>query len=770
MDEHGNLTVVGTDQSNVDGFLKSTGQAVYGTDFALPGMLTGKYLRSRHPHAKILNIDTSRAERLRGVRAVATGKDYPVRFGILLRDQTYMALDRVRYVGEPVAGVAAVDLDTAMEALELIRVDYEPLPAHFDPLESMKEEAFLIHPEMGDYVCSEGFKTVPGTNKAYHFKVRTGDVDQGFRESDHVYEGTYRTPAVHHVYMEPNAHVAQYTKDGRLNLWADTQTTYLSRLKLSESLGLPMSKVRVQATYVGGGFGGKHFQGQPETVALAMKADGAPVKVQFTREESFQATSLRHPSIITIRSGVKKDGTLVARKCTVVMDTGAFNERGIMVTKNGSYASPGPYRVPNVWIDGFTVYTNKPVSGAFRGFGVPQVCWAHEVHTEELAGQLGLDPVEFRRKNCFREGDVNWTGEKLESVGVEACLEAAFQSIDWPRKRTHNGSIRRGRGIAIMQKSVTTFASGATLKINEDGTVNVQVAAVDCGQGSNTMLGQIVAEELGVRPKDVVMASADTDIGPFDWGTAASRVTFIMGTAVRRAAIDARNQLIERAADQLEARPEDLFIRDGRIRFKSDPENGMPISEVHMGNHRQGGRGTPIMGAGAHTYEVTHLDEMGHGAKPTPFWLHAAQAAEVEVDIDTGDVVVTKLVGAHDVGKALNPIACEGQIEGALATGLGYALSEELRFDGGECVNGTMADYKIPTALDCPKFTPLVIEVPHAEGPYGAKGLGEPGLAPTAAAIANAIYDACGVRLYDLPMTAEKVYAALQNLQEERET
>lgn len=764
MDENGNLTIIGSDHSNVDGYLKSTGQAVYGTDFALPGMLVGKYLRSRHPHAKILNIDTSRAERLRGVRAVATGQDYPVRFGLLLRDQTYMALDRVRYVGEPVAGVAAIDLDTAMEALELIHIDYEPLPAHFDPLESMQEGEFLIHPEMGNYVCSDGFKTVPDTNKAYHFKTRTGDVDKGFLESDHVHEGIYRTPAVHHVYMEPNAHVAQYTKDGRLNLWANTQTTYLSRLKLSESLGLPMSKIRVHATYVGGGFGGKHFQGQPETVALAMKANGVPVKVQFTREESFQATSLRHPSIVTIRTGVKKDGTLVARKCTVVMDTGAFNERGIMVTKNGSYASPGPYRIPNVWIDGYTVYTNKPVSGAFRGFGVPQVCWAHEVHTEELTEQLNMDPIEFRRKNCFREGDVNWSGEKLESVGVEACLEAALQSIDWPRKRNNSGNIRRGRGIAIMQKSVTTFASGSTLKINEDGTVNVHVAAVDCGQGSNTMLGQIVAEELGVRPEDVVMASADTDVGPFDWGTAASRVTFIMGTAVRRAAIDARNQLVERAADQLEARPEDLFIRDGIIRFKSDPDGGMPISDVYMGNHRQGGKGTPIMGTGAHTYEVTHLDENGHGTKPTPFWLHAAQAAEVEVDIDTGDVVVTKLVGAHDVGKALNPIACEVQIEGALATGLGYALSEELQFDGGECVNGTMADYKIPTTLDCPRFTPLVIEIPHAEGPYGAKGLGEPGLAPTAAAIANAIYDACGVRLRDLPMTPEKIYSAIQEL------
>jgi CO/xanthine dehydrogenase Mo-binding subunit len=351
MDQYGNLTVIGTNQSNVDGHLKSTGQAVYGADFSLPGMLTGKYLRSQVPHAEILNIDTSRAERLSGVRVVVTGKDYPVRFGLALRDQSYMALDRVRYVGEPVAGVAAVDLDTAMEALELIRVDYEPLPALFDPLESMKEDAFLIHPQMGDYVCDSSFKTLPGTNIAYHFKVRTGDIEAGFRRSDLVYENTYTTPGVHHVYMEPNAHVAQYTKDGKLNLWADTQTTYLSRLKLSETLGLPMSKIRVQATYIGGGFGGKHFQGQPETVALAMKANGTPVKIQFTREESFQATSTRHPSVITIKTGVNKDGAILARKNTVVMDTGAFVERGIVVTKNGGFSSPGPYRIPNVWID-----------------------------------------------------------------------------------------------------------------------------------------------------------------------------------------------------------------------------------------------------------------------------------------------------------------------------------------------------------------------------------------------------------------------------------
>ncbi len=767
MDQHGNLTVVGTDQGNVDGYLKSTGQAVYGTDFALPGMLIGKYLRSQHPHAKILNIDTARAEKLKGVRAVTTGRDYPKRFGLVLRDQNFMAVDRVRYVGEPVVGVAAVDLDTALEALDLIHVEYEPMPAVLDSEESLKEDAFLIHPELGDYQVTAGFYPVAGTNIANHFKIRTGNVDDGFAQSDIVYEGTYTTPAVHHVYLEPNAHVAQFTRDGRLNLWADTQTTYLSRLKLSECLEMPMSKVRVIATYVGGGFGGKHFQAQPETVALAMKTGGVPVKVQFTREESFQGTSLRHPSKVTIRTGVKKDGTLLARKIRMLYDTGAYSERGVMVTKNAGYSSPGPYRVPNVWVDALCVYTNKTVSGAFRGFGIPQVCWAHEVHMEELAEQVGMDPYEFRLKNAFVDGDVTWTGQKLHSVAVGECLEAARESIDWPRKRSSDGRIRRGRGIAAMHKTTVAFSAGATLKINEDGTVNVQSSAVDCGQGSNTMLGQIVAEELGVKPEAVVMGSADTDIGPFDWGTAASRVTFILGPAIKKAAIDAREQLLERAAEQLEARPEDLFIHDGMIRFKSDPDKGMGIPDVLMGNHRQGGKGTPIMGVGAHNNETTPLDKDGHGAKPTPFWMHAAQAADVEVDIETGDVVVTKLVGAHDVGKAINPISCVAQIEGALATGLGYALSEELQYDGGECINPNLADYKIPTALDCPPYDSLVVEVPHDEGPYGAKGLGEPGLAPTAAAIANAVYDACGVRIHDLPLTAEKVYAEIQRMKAE---
>ncbi len=767
MDQHGNLTIVGSDQANVDGFLKSTGQAVYGADFSMPGMLVGKYLRSRQPHARILNIETARAEKLSGVRAVVTGKDFPKRFGLVLRDQVYLAVDRVRYAGEPVVGVAAEDLDTAMEALESIQVEYEPLPALFDPEESLKEDAILIHPDLGEYECTPSFHPVPETNIANHLKVRTGDVDEGFRQSAVVYEGTYTTPAVHHVYMEPNAHVAQFTSDGRLNLWADTQTTYLSRLKLSESLGLPMSKIRVIATYVGGGFGGKHFQGQPETVALAMKTGGRPVKVQFTREEAFQATSLRHPSKVTITTGAMKDGTFVARKNRVIMDTGAYSERGVMVTKNAGYSSPGPYRFPHVWIDAYCVYTNKTISGAFRGFGIPQVCWAHEVHLEELAEELGMDSYDLRMKNAFVDGDVTWTGQELSSVGVKPCLEAVFESIDWPRKRGHKGNVRRGRGIAAMQKSTVTFSSGATLKINEDGTVNVLSAAVDCGQGSNTMLGQIVAEELGVKPESVVMAASDTDIGPFDWGTAASRVTFILGPAIRNAAIDARNQLLERAADQMEARPEDLFVRDGMIRFKSDPEKRMSISEVYMGNHRQGGKGTPIMGVGAHANEMTPLDELGHGTKPTPFWMHAAQAAEVEVDTDTGDVTVTKLVGAHDVGKAINPISCVAQIEGALATGLGYALSEELQYDGGECINPSLADYKIPTALDCPPYESIVIEVPHEDGPYGAKGLGEPGLAPTAAAIANAIHDACGVRIRNLPLTAEKVYAELQRMKAE---
>ena len=761
------LESIGQSPVRLDAREKVTGRTLYAVDLKMAGMLYAKVLRSPHPHARILHIDATKARSLPGVVAVVTGKDFPGSLGATVQDQSFLAGDKVRFVGDAVAAVAAVNLDTAEEALSLIHVEYELLPALFDPVEAMKSREVLIHENLSQYAVAPGIFPVPGTNICNHFKLRKGDPERGFKESDLVLEDTYRSQMVQHAHLETHAAIAQVDSSGKILIWSNTQTPYFNRKALAKSLNLPLNQVRVMVTTLGGGFGGKSYlKAEPICVALALKSKGRPVKLVFTREEEFGVAPVRHPTIIRCKTGMKKDGTWLAQETELIFDTGAYADIGPRVCRNAGFSAAGPYQVPNVRIDSYCVYTNHPIGGAFRGFGIPQVSWAIESHLDVMAEKLGLDPVEVRLKNAVEEGSLSVTGQVLHSVGLKETLRQAAEKIGW---RKASGPYR-GKGIACMHKStVTPSSSAAFVKLNEDASVTLLCSAVEMGQGSSTILAQIASEELGIPVEKISMVRPDTDVTPYDMASVSSRSTFFVGNAVRRAAADAREQLLQIAAEILEANPLDLVIEAGKVMVRGVPEKAIPIAELPLGEAfyvgaKGRGRGRPVLGRGSFTVEdATPLDrETGQGKNPSAFWMYATQAAEVEVDPRSGRIKVLRISSAHDVGKSIHPVAIEGQIQGALVMGVGTALFEEMELEKGRVKNPSFAEYKLPSALDAPEMIPIIVEELHAQGPYGAKGLGEPALAPTAAAIANAIYAAVGVRVKDLPITPEKILEGLR--------
>lgn len=758
---------IGRSPARLDAYEKVTGRAVFAVDLKLAGMLHARVLRSPIPHGRITHIDVSKAETLPGVIAVVTGKDFPGSFGATVQDQNFLAREKVRFVGDPVAAVAAVNLDAAEEALSLIKVEYEPLAAILDPVEAMKPGAVLIHEELSQYATAPGIFPVSGTNICNHFKLRKGDVEKGFTESHVVLEDTYTTQMVQHAHLEPHASIAQVDPSGKILIWSNTQTPYFNRKALARALNLPLNKVRIMGTSVGGGFGGKSYlKAEPICVALALKTKNRPVKLVYTREEEFGVAPVRHPTVIRCKTGMKRDGTWVAQETELIFDTGAYADIGPRVVRNAGFSAAGPYKIPHVHIDSYCLYTNNPVGGAFRGFGIPQITWAIESHLDAMAEKLGIDPVELRLKNAVEEGTVSATGQVLHSVGLKETLRRAAEKIGWG---TSPGP-SRGKGVACMHKStVTPSASAAFVKLNEDASVTLLCSAVEMGQGASTALAQIAAEELGVPVDMISVVRPDTDFTPYDMASVSSRSTFFVGNAVRRAAADAREQLLDIAAEILEANPKDLELKEGKVQVRGVPEKAISITELPLGEAfyvgvKGRGRGRPVLGRGTFTVEdATPLDrETGQGKNPSVFWMYATQAAEVEVDPRTGRVKVLRISAAHDVGRAIHPQSIEGQVEGALVMGVGTALFEKMELEEGRVKNRSFADYKIPSALDAPEMIPIIVEEPHSRGPYGAKGLGEPALAPTAAAIANAIYAAVGVRIKDLPITPEKILEGLK--------
>jgi len=754
--------IIGQPVERVDGVAMVSGQAVYGPDVKLPGMLWGKILRSPIAHGKILRVDVEKAKKLAGVRAVITAEDAPQRrYNFPIHDETVFAIDKVRYIGDAVAAVAAVEEEIAEEALGLIEVDYEELPAVFDAEEAMREGAPLVHENMANYSAPAGYVStwypVAGTNIVHRAVQQRGDVEAGLQQSDYVFEDTFRASQIHHCYMEPHAAVAS-VKGGSITVWSCSQEVFPLRSVLAELFGMAESKIRVICTKVGGGFGGKiQPRVEPCAVALSLKT-AKPVKIVMTRNEEFTAAAGSTPAVVRIKTGVKKDGTLVSRDVHFIWDTGAYAE-GIPPSNRAMKDGIGPYRIPNIRVKSTLVYTNKIRGTQLRGLGVPEGAWAIESQTDMIAERLGLDPLEFRMKNILDEGDINSIGDVVHSIGLRECLRRAAEEISWGKSKEKN----IGRGLAVVAKSPTTHSSisGAYVQFNEDGSAQVLVGASEVGQGMEVVLSQIAAEELGVPMEEVAITSADTAVTPYDRGTFSSRVTFYTGLAVKKAAGDAKGQLLEIASKMVEVPQDDLVVENQRIVSKKHPEVSLAFSEVIERAHM---KEKPILGRGwaGGKGDYPRLPHKAQEKEYTPGWKYGAQAVEVEVDRETGIIRVRKIVSAHDVGKSLNPLTLKGQIVGGVVMGLGYALHERLQFEEGRVINPSFMDYKVPSSQEIPEIIPIQVEVPLPEGPFGAKGIGELAVVGIAPAIGNAIYDALKVRIKELPLYPERVLSKIE--------
>ena len=751
--------VVGKSLPRLDAVAKVTGTAIYAVDFALPGMLHGKILRSTQPHALIRRLDVSRARQLPGVRAVLSAPDVPlVRYGGVVRDETVFAAERVRYVGQPLAAVAADRADIAEEALALIEVAYEPLPVIADAEAALVPDAPLIHPDWQSYRTT-GNVWRHG-NMCTRSLVLTGDVDTAMAQADYVFEDRFETQIQHQGYLEPRAAVAHMAVDGHLTVWSNTQLPFAIQTALADMLQLPVSKIRVIATHSGGGFGGKLRPGMEPYAALLARASGRPVRLATSVPEELMAAHPRQPTIITLKTGLKRDGTIIARDGRILFDTGAFAGSSPGVASVATLVLAGPYTIPHMRLEGCAVYTNKANFGSFRAPSGPQACFAVESHMDIIASKLGLDPLAFRLQHLVCEGDVSLTGQVLTDVSSHQVLERAAAAIGWG---TAAGP-HRGKGLACSWWTVTGGSSGVYVKLNADGTVVLNTGAAEIGTAA-VMAGaaQILAEDLGVNLADITVVSADTDSTPFDLGAQGSRTTFAVGNAARQAAADIRAQLLRLASDMLDMPPARLVLRERAVCVKDAPERRVSLADVVQRSLLQGGG---IIAHGVYSAPPTpfNADTVRHHFYPTfnspSFHAHAV---EVEVDPDTGSITVQRYVVAQDVGCAINPQCVEGQIEGGVTQGIGQALSEVISMRNGQVLTSGLIDYKMPSSLDVPMIDTILVQQPSRFGPYGAKGVGEPPAIAPPAAIANAIAAAVGVRLHHLPMTAEQLRQALRH-------
>lgn len=772
------FAVVGQSVYRKDARQKVTGEVLYVGNIEMAGMLHVAVLRSPYAHARITRIEKSAAEKLAGVAVVLTGAEIAKMpgvdpyFGPAFRDQPILAVDKVCFVGDPVVAVAAVDRRTAEDALQLVEVDYQPLPAVLDVLEAVKPESPLVHEvhrPAKAFADLAHVKAGQKSNICYHFKLRRGDVQKAFAEADRIFEDTFSSPPAQHMPMEPHVTLAYLDENQRINVWTASQTPSYVRTELSNTFGYPLNSIRVRIPYLGGGYGAKLYAKLEPLVTVLALITNKPVRYALTREEEF-VTITKHKVITKIQTAVK-NGSITARKCEVYWDTGAYAEIGPRIVHKSGYTSAGPYRVPNVWIDSYCVYTNHVPAGAFRGFGVPQVIWAYDSQMDIIARSIGADPLDFRLRHALNEGETFATGTPVRSFGVKQAMEEAARAVDWSgAKPLRVGTKLRGKGIAAGVKAVLTPSiSGAILIMNADGTVNVLSSTVEMGQGSETMMGQIVAEELGISFDQVHVVQPDTDVTPYDTITAGSRSTYHMGNAVRMAAGKIKAELFQVVANKLEVSPEDLVARDGRISVQGTEDRGMTINEAFLAKF--GSPGTTLTGEAICQPEAIPTDpETGQSEKCTEYWFPSATSAEVEVDTETGKVSVLQFYSVGDTGTAINPKHCEQQLLGAAITHLGLTLFEELISDQGQLVNGSLLDYQVASIKDLPEsFRPIIVEVPHDMGPFGAKGVGETGTLTVSAAIANAIHDAIGVRIRDLPITPEKILRALAG-SDQRET
>ena len=797
------FAVIGKPTAMVDAAEKTTGSGKYTDDLSVPGMLVGKILHSPYPHARIKAINTSKAENLNGVVAVAVGQDAPKTYGILPvgHDEYPLALDKVRYVGDNVACVVATSEAIAERALELIDVDYEVLPGYFDPEDSMKAQSDLIHDHKPNNI-----------EKDYHHVF--GDPERGFGEADQIAEARFISNEVTHAAMEPHSTLASFEidphtgKPGRLTVWSSTQVPYYLQHKLSLVLEMPMAQIRVIKPLVGGGFGGKSEVIPLEIIAaIAARKAQAPVKITYTREEVFWAHRGRPRTIIDLKTGVKKDGRITAVKARVVQDGGAYCSYGVVTILYSGALLGALYDIPNIQFDGYRVLTNKPACGAMRGHGTVNVRFAFETQLDELASAIGMDPAEIRRRNLLKPPCITVNGLRVQSYGLPECIEKTVERSEWKERQ---GKLPRGRGLGI---ACSHYVSGAAnsiirsdmphstvnIKIDRDGGVVVYTGASEIGQGSDTMTAQVAAETLGCSLSRVRVVAADTDLTPIDIGSYSSRVTFMAGNATLRAANEVKKLIAAAAAKKMSCDPEDVVFREdvvsrkaggadavvrsveqssapsvsGRVegqilrgslqqkRKEEGPKDSMTFEEAVVAAIDFHGALTGT-GSYAPPAEARGGKHKGAGVGPSPAYSYSAQVAEVSVDEDTGEVTVHKVWAAHDCGRALNPVSVEGQIIGSVWMGMGQALTEEMVWKDGMLMNPGLLEYRSPSSVESPDVEPIIVESVDPEGPFGAKECSEGSLAATIPAIANAIYDAVGVRLHESPFTPERVLAALR--------
>ena len=735
------FNVLGQNHIRVDSLEKVTGQATYASDVYLPDMLMCKLLTSPRSHARILSIDVSEAQKAPGVRAVIIGADFPdTYFGSgAVKDRRIMARDEVFYIGEPVAAVAADDELSAAEAVKLIRVEYEDLDPVIDPLMAIKEDAAVVHPNLPDF---EGFGFSLGGNNCTMLDADRGDVDQAFQEADYVFEESYRSQAINQGFLEPMACVANWEANGRLTVWASTQGPYQVRAQLASVLDIPVSRIKVIAMEIGGGFGAKLRLALEAFPALLARKTGRPVKLINTREEVFTINGPRLATNVYLKTGVTKDGRMTAREAYCIFDTGAYMGAG---PNSGIGHALGPYNIPNFRLRSYGIYTNKVFAGSYRASGVADMNFAVESHTDTIARELNIDPIDFRAKNALREGDITVSGARVPANGLFETIESVKQRLGLPKVLEEG----RGVGVAMGEWRCGSGPSTASISVNEDGTISLLTGSVDIS-GSDTSLAQIAAESLGVGLEQVIVAKRDTDMAPFTGPSGGSRIVYSQGKAVQMAADDAKGKLFALAANRLGVQPDALEIGGGRVYVQDNQPQGLTLSQLaNMSLTSQGG---PIMGQAS-------LSSMPYAP------VFNTQAAEVLVDKQTGQVKVTRFVQAQDVGTAINPMSVEGQLEGGAVQGIGRALSEEMIIDPdtGKVLNPSLSTYLMPLAVDMPEIENILINVPTDDGPFGARAVAEPpGFGPPAA-IANAIYDAVGIRIKELPLSAERVLAAIQS-------
>ena len=769
-----NCSPVGESKPRIDAREKVTGTVTYTDDLQFGNaLLHARIKRSPHPHAFIKGIDVSKARALPGVKAVVTGQDFPGYIGLYLQDRYIFCRDRVRYVGDPVAGVAAINEEIAQKALDLIDVEYEVLEPVLDPELGAGPEAPILHPDLGKYVVAGFIFPQAGTNISNHFKLRKGDVEGTWKKCAAVIERTYRIPHIQHVPLEPHIAIAKVDETGDVTLWASSQSPFAQRNLIAQSLGMSQSAIRVISPAVGGGFGGKAGVSMESlAVAIAIKVKGHAVKLLLTREEEFYTAFVRQGLVAHFKMGCDEKGRLLAMENRFYWDGGAYTEYGVNIARAAGYSCTGPYEVPNVKADSYCVYTNHPVGGPMRGFGMPEMHAGLEQCIDELALQIGMDAVAFRKLNCLKSGSILATGGRIHPIGLEECIVKVSEAIEWGRKAPPSApNKRRGKGVAAMWKAPAmppNAGSSAWVELAEDGKVNVGVGGQDLGQGAFTISAQMAAATLGVPYESVrVAAPVDTRYSPYEWQTVASRLTWSMGNAIVNAAKDVRRQVLELVAEAWEESPDELDIVNGVvISYKSEKETPLKNLVIYglpkPGD--SGWKGGPIIGRGNFMpNDVTGLDaETGQGEHGVVHYTTGAQAIELEVDLETGRIEIIKGVAAFDVGKAINPDMVRAQMEGGMVQGLSSALFEHLQLKDGFVQNPSFVDYRIATSTDIPgEMQSIIVEVPQDDGPWGARGIGEHSMVPTLPAIANAIHDAIGIRFDGPPFTAEKVYLAM---------